>query len=114
MPKIYGVNWFRKSEKGEFLWPGFGENMRVLEWIFNRVSNKVGATETAIGFIPRAEDLNCEALNLKPEILERLLSVDKKEWASEVAQQPEVLKSYGERVPKALWEQHQELKERLG
>jgi len=76
LPKVFYVNWFRKDEDGKFLWPGFGENSRVLEWVFRRCQGEGEATETAIGLVPPAGDLNTEGLDLSAEALEELLTVD--------------------------------------
>src|SRR5256714_11224092 len=88
-PKVFHVNWFRKGADGKFLWPGFGENSRVLEWVFNRVNSTGGAAETPIGFVPTADDLDLDGLDLSAEALAELLKVDADEWRAEVAPIPE-------------------------
>lgn len=113
LPKIYRVNWFRKDDNGKFMWPGFSENMRVMEWIVGRVSGSVQGVETPIGIVPRPSDLNLSGLDLPPGIIAELLKVLPDEWQEEVNQQPAVLKSYGSRVPKEIWDEHEALKERL-
>ena len=113
-PKIYHVNWFRRDADGKFLWPGFGDNLRVLEWIIDRCSGKAGAQETAIGNLPRPEDLNLAGLDLAPGVLAQLLSVQAEEWRTEAADIEQYLDEYGTRTPAALRAQAQALRARLG
>src|SRR5437764_4549339 len=84
LPKIFYVNWFRKDSEGKFLWPGFGDNSRVLEWVFQRVNGKGGAAQTPIGFVPTADDLDLDGLDLSAEAVAELLKVDPDEWRAEV------------------------------
>jgi phosphoenolpyruvate carboxykinase (GTP) len=102
LPKIFHVNWFRKGDDGKFLWPGFGDNMRVLEWILGRCNGGEGAEETPIGNLPRAQDLNLGGLDLSRGKLEALLHVDAESWAAEYESIGEYLASYGARMPAAL------------
>ena len=113
-PKIYHVNWFRRDADGKFLWPGFGDNLRVLEWIIDRCSSKAGAQETAIGNLPRPEDLDLEGLDLAPGALAQLLSVQSEEWRAEAADIEKHFDEYGSRTPAALRAQVQALRARLG
>ena len=113
-PKIYHVNWFRRDANGKFLWPGFGDNLRVLEWIIDRCSGKAGAQETAIGNLPRPEDLDLAGLDLAPGVLAQLLSVQAEEWRDEAADIEKYLDEYGSRTPAALRAQVQALRARLG
>ncbi|MEM9531952.1 MAG: phosphoenolpyruvate carboxykinase (GTP) [Pseudomonadota bacterium] len=101
-PKIFHVNWFRKNEAGKFMWPGFGENMRVLRWIIARCRNEVGAQETPIGLLPDAGDLDVTDLKLDPATLAELVSVDEAGWQRELEEIGEYLESYGDRLPAAL------------
>src|SRR5712671_6792867 len=94
-PGIYHVNWFRRDADGKFLWPGYGENLRVLEWVLNRCAGHVGATETPIGRLPRAEDLNTKGLNVSADGLKALLSVDPSLWKKEVSEIRTYLEQYG-------------------
>ena len=110
-PKIFNVNWFRQDEKGEFLWPGFGDNMRVLEWILKRCDGKVGARETAIGYVPYAKDIDLEGLDYSEEKLESILYVDKKRWSAEADEIEGYYKQFGDRLPKELRESLKTLKE---
>jgi phosphoenolpyruvate carboxykinase (GTP) len=102
LPKIFHVNWFRQNNAGEFLWPGFGENIRVLEWIIDRVENRAGARETPIGFLPHIEDLNTNQLDISAEALDELTSIDVEQWRAEMASILEYLESYGDRLPDEL------------
>ena len=103
-PKIFNVNWFRQDENGEFLWPGFGDNMRVLDWILKRCDDKIEAQETAIGYVPYAKDIDIEGLDYSTETLERILYVDKERWSREADEIAEFYKQFGDRLPKELSE----------
>ncbi len=111
-PKIFNTNWFRKSDDGKFLWPGFGDNMRVLLWILDRCDDKVGAVESPIGYLPTKEDLNLKGLDISEEDLNELLNVDKEVWLDEVAQIKEFYAGF-DRLPEELAEQLKALEERL-
>ncbi|PJJ97661.1 phosphoenolpyruvate carboxykinase (GTP) [Lysobacteraceae bacterium NML91-0213] len=102
LPKIFHVNWFRKGDDGRFLWPGFGDNMRVLEWIIGRVDGKADAVETPIGLLPEPGDLNLEGLDMPAGALENLLAVDEAGWAAEHADVQAQYAAYGDRLPEAL------------
>ncbi|MDE2176843.1 MAG: phosphoenolpyruvate carboxykinase (GTP) [Xanthomonadaceae bacterium] len=107
LPKIFQVNWFRKGTDGRFLWPGFGDNLRVLEWILGRCENTAGAAETPIGRLPRPQDLDLDGLAVDPAALNALLAVDRDGWRAELAGIGEYLDSYGARLPARLRaEQH--------
>ena len=103
-PKIFNVNWFRQDENGEFLWPGFGDNMRVLDWILKRCDNQIEAQETAIGYVPYAKDIDIEGLDYSVETLERILYVDKARWSKEADEIAEFYKQFGDKLPKELSE----------
>jgi len=111
-PKIFNTNWFRKSDDGKFLWPGFGDNMRVLLWILDRCDDKVGAVESPIGYLPNKEDLRLEGLDISEEDLNELLNVDKEVWLDEVAQIKELYAGF-DRLPAELAEQLKALEARL-
>lgn len=113
LPKIFYVNWFRKDENGNFIWPGYGENSRVLKWIFERVSGKGNAVKTPIGYMPTVDDLDLTGLDISRERMEEILSVDKEQWLAEVESIKEHYRSYGERLPKELWNQLEALEQRL-
>ncbi len=102
-PKIFNVNWFRVDEDGHFIWPGFGDNLRVLEWIIKRCEGEVDAVETPIGFVPKAEDINLEGLeDFDIETLKGILEVDKEKWAKEAAGVEEFYTKFGDKLPQAL------------
>ena len=111
-PKIFNTNWFRKNDEGKFLWPGFGDNMRVLLWILDRCDGKVDAVESAIGYLPKKEDLNLAGLDISEEDLNELLNVDKEVWLDEVAQIKELYAGF-EKLPAELAEQLKALEARL-
>ena len=114
-PKIFNVNWFRKDDDGNFLWPGFGDNMRVLEWIIKRCEGKVDAEETAIGFVPKAEDINLEGIEdeVSEDQLKEILSVDNSLWEDEAKGVEEFYAKFGDRLPKALSDELNTLKANL-
>lgn len=118
-PKIFNVNWFKQDENGNFIWPGFGDNMRVLDWIIKRCEGEVDAQETAIGYLPKPEDLNLEGIEdeVTPEILDKLLAVDKDLWTKEIAEMrryyKEDIADKGGNIPKELIEQLDKLEARL-
>ncbi len=99
LPPIFHVNWFRKDENGKFMWPGFGDNMRVLEWIISRSKGEAGVIETAIGGLPRPADINVNGLDTDNATLTNLLSVDSEAWSVELEQIREYLQQYGDRLP---------------
>ena len=106
LPRIFHVNWFRQDDEGNFLWPGFGENLRVLRWIIERCENRAGAVETPIGFLPKASDIDTNGLDIPDETMNALLSVKIDQWREEMDSVGEYLDSYGDRLPAALREEH--------
>jgi phosphoenolpyruvate carboxykinase (GTP) len=112
LPKIFYVNWFRKSE-GKFIWPGYGENSRVLKWIVQRVSGEIGAQETPIGNLPKPEDLDVEGLTLKPGAMDELLMVDREGWLEELASIKTYYETFGGKLPKEMYNQLDALEKRL-
>ncbi len=112
-PRIYHVNWFRRDANNKFLWPGFGDNLRVLEWMLKRCAGEAEATETAIGYLPRAKDLNLAGLDIAAPALEQLLSVDATEWRAEAADMGKYMDEFGARTPAALRAEVQALQQRL-
>lgn len=113
-PKIFNVNWFRTDDEGNFIWPGFGDNLRVLEWILERCEGKVDAVETPIGYVPKAEDINIEGLDgITEDTIKDLLSVDKESWKKETEGIEQFYHELGERVPKELYDELDELKKNL-
>ena len=112
-PKIFHVNWFRTDDEGHFIWPGFGDNMRVLDWILQRCEDKVGARETAIGYVPYAKDINIDGLDLTVDTIEGLLSVDKSSWLEDVENIKAFYSQVGDRVPATMYEELAALEARL-
>jgi len=112
-PRIYHVNWFRRDANGKFLWPGFGENLRVLAWMLERCAGRVDAAESAIGRLPRPEDLDLHGLDVGSEALAALLTVDPALWRKEIADMREYLSRYGQRLPGALLAELRTTEERL-
>ncbi|MBQ2676143.1 MAG: phosphoenolpyruvate carboxykinase (GTP) [Clostridia bacterium] len=112
-PKIFNVNWFRLDDEGNFMWPGFGDNMRVLNWILDRCEGKADAVETPIGYVPAADGIDLEGLDVSKETLAELLNVDKEIWSAEAADIEEFFKKFGDKLPKELSAELCELKARL-
>ena len=101
-PKIFNVNWFRTDDEGHFIWPGFGDNLRVLEWIMARCYNEADGVDTAIGFVPKAEDINLEGLDFSIDTLRDILTVDKALWTEEAKGIREFYKKFGDKLPAEL------------
>ena len=112
-PAIFNVNWFRTNSQGKFIWPGYGENLRVLEWILERAEGKKDACETAIGYMPKHTDINTEGLDISEDTLKELLSIDKQLWKTETELIKKYYESYGGHLPKELWDELKELENRL-
>ena len=112
-PKIFNVNWFRLDDDGNFLWPGFGDNMRVLNWIIDRCDGKVDAKETAIGYVPYAKDIDLTDLDFDRETLESILAVDRETWLKEADEITEHYKKFGDKLPQELRNQLETLKANL-
>ena len=112
-PKIFNVNWFRTDDEGNFVWPGFGDNMRVLNWIIDRCEGKADATETAIGYVPKPEDIDLTDLDMDMDTLKSILKVDKTVWEKEAAEIEEHYKKFGDKLPHELKEQLENLKANL-
>jgi phosphoenolpyruvate carboxykinase (GTP) len=114
LPRVYYVNWFRRGDDGRFLWPGYGENSRVLKWIAERLDGRGSAVETPIGHVPTPEALDLTGLDLPPEDIEAVLRVDKAEWEAELPQVTEWFKRFGDKLPAVLWSELDALRARLG
>lgn len=112
-PKIFNVNWFRTDDEGNFIWPGFGDNMRVINWIIDRCEGKADAVETAIGYVPRPEDIDLTDLDMDIETLKSILEVDKEIWTKEAAEIEEHYKKFSDKLPKELRAQLETLKANL-
>ncbi len=112
-PKIFHVNWFRMDDSGKFLWPGFGENLRILEWILDRYNNRVEAVKTPIGFVPAPYDIDLTGLKLHKETMERLLAVDNNEWLEELKAVKHFFLQFKKDLPQELWDEYEDLCSRL-
>jgi phosphoenolpyruvate carboxykinase (GTP) len=113
-PKIFSVNWFRVDEEGDFIWPGFGDNIRVLKWILDRVNNRVSARETAIGLVPHLSDLNLQGLNIPQEKMEKILNVNNAGWDEELSDVKEFFSQFGDRMPQKIWDECNKLARQVG
>ena len=112
-PAIFHVNWFRKDDDGHFLWPGFGQNVRVLMWMHGRIHGTAEARETAIGYVPTPDSLDLNGLDISPRTVEQLLSIDKHDWEKEWADQAPFFSQFGSHLPAAIEQEHMALKQRL-
>ncbi|MFF5111625.1 phosphoenolpyruvate carboxykinase (GTP) [Streptosporangium sp. NPDC000509] len=112
LPRVYYVNWFRKNDEGRFIWPGFGENTRVLKWIVDRLNGEAEAVRTPIGLLPA--ELDTEGLDVSDEDMRTLLSVDEEIWRHEASLMPAFFQTFGDHLPGELWEEHEALVARLG
>jgi len=112
-PKIFTVNWFRLDDEGEFIWPGFGENIRVLKWIVDRVNNKIGAKETPVGLVPELKDLNLDGLDIPKDKLAKLFEVKIEEWGPEIEDIRKFFETFGKRLPWEMWDEFNVLAEYL-
>ena len=113
MPSIFLVNWFRRGDDGRFLWPGFGENSRVLKWIIDRIEGNVEAEETVVGHTARAEDIDLEGIDFDIEDVRAALAVNPKDWEGDMQDNASYLNFLGSRVPSEVWDQFHALKERV-
>jgi phosphoenolpyruvate carboxykinase (GTP) len=113
LPKIFYVNWFRRGDDGRFLWPGFGENSRVLKWVIERLEGRGAAAETPIGMVPPASGLDLSGLDVSTEDVEAALAVDVDEWRAEIPQVTEWFGKFGDKLPGVLWAELDALKARL-
>jgi phosphoenolpyruvate carboxykinase (GTP) len=112
-PRIFRLNWFMRGDDGRFLWPGFGENLRVLKWVIDRCRGEGGASETPIGLMPGSGALDVEGLDLPPASLDRLLSVDRRGWLDALQSQAEFFARFGRRLPEEMRREHDALGRRL-
>jgi phosphoenolpyruvate carboxykinase (GTP) len=99
LPKIFIVNWFRKDENGKFVWPGYGENSRVLKWMFERIDNKAGGTKTFLGLVPRYHDIDWSGINFTPEQFNKAIVLDPKKWQTEFASHKEFFAKFNDTLP---------------
>ena len=113
-PKIFRVNWFRRDEQGKFLWPGYGENVRILKWIVERIRGGGRAVETPIGYVPAPGGLDTSGLSLSPGAMEAALNVDREEWRQALDELREFYEQFGSRMPAEIWKAHAETARRFG
>jgi phosphoenolpyruvate carboxykinase (GTP) len=113
-PKIFRVNWFLKDENGRFLWPGFGDNIRVFKWILERLRGEGDAVETPLGYMPSSSALDMSGLSLTPDAAKRLLHVDRAEWLNAAQRMDDFFKPFGERMPEGIWSELRDFRRRLG
>jgi len=112
-PAIFNVNWFRRGPRREFLWPGFGENLRVLRWIAERTRGEGKAVETAIGWVPTADGIDTRGLDVSDATMKELLAVDVPGWQRELEDVAEYMQRFGDRLPAGMTEQQRRIRERL-
>ena len=113
LPKIFQVNWFKKSSDGKFLWPGFAENIRVLDWIIGRLEGSNQGQESLVGTVPRAGELKTAGIDVDQSTLDELLEIDPEAWSKEVESIKEFFEEFGERMPKQLFEELEKLEARV-
>ena len=114
LPELFWVNWFRKDENGDFLWPGFGENSRVLKWILDRIDGNTQAIDTPLGLLPEIDGIDTKGLDLDSSAMAKLLEVNSESWSEEIPLIEEHLGSIGERLPVEMTSQLNDLKSRIG
>jgi phosphoenolpyruvate carboxykinase (GTP) len=113
-PKIFSINWFRTDENDKYMWPGFGDNIRVLKWVIDRVNGKAAAKETPLGLLPNPKDLDLSGLDLPAGHLEKLFAIDPSEWSRELQDIEKYLGQFGSHIPEAIWQEYRALAEKLG
>ncbi len=113
VPKIFHLNCFREDDQGNYLWPGFGENLRILKWVIQRVKGEGKAIQTPIGYVPTPDGLDLSGLDLTTEVMNQLLKVDRDAWREEVGSQEEFFAQFGDRIPSELAEEQRKMRQRL-
>jgi phosphoenolpyruvate carboxykinase (GTP) len=114
LPKIFYVNWFRKDDQGKFMWPGYGENSRVLKWVFERVSGKGEAIETPIGYLPKEGTIDVSGMDISTDEMAEILKVDSEQWKDELQGIRDHFNRFADRLPPEMWDELKALEERLG
>src|SRR5438552_9651207 len=112
-PKIFNVNWFRKDADGKFVWPGFGQNMRVLQWIVERCEGRAAGVETPLGVAPRYHDLNWQGLDFTPAKFNQVMQIDRSTWNKELSSHDQLFQKIGKKLPEALRTQRESLDRKL-
>ncbi|MFC1930929.1 phosphoenolpyruvate carboxykinase (GTP) [Chloroflexota bacterium] len=113
-PKIFHVNWFRTDDAGKFIWPGFGENIRVLDWIIRRCGDEADARETPIGYVPTPDALDMDGLSLSTKVIEKLLSISAEDWAADLKGTKEFFDKFGDQLPGEMWDEYRAISQRFG
>jgi phosphoenolpyruvate carboxykinase (GTP) len=113
-PLIFHVNWFKQGPDGKFLWPGFGDNLRVLKWMIDRCRNAIPAISTPLGYMPRPEDLDLTGLDIPPANVEQLLAINPEEWRQEMQAREQFMETLGPTMPSGILREHLALAKRLG
>ena len=113
-PKIFSINWFRTDENDKFIWPGFGENIRVMKWVIDRVDGNAGAKESALGLLPELKDFDLSGLDIPKDKVEQLFAVDPSEWTTELQDIEKYFTQFGSHMPEAIWQEYRSLAEKLG
>ena len=113
LPKIFFVNWFRRDDNNKYIWPGFGENLRVLDWIIKRCQKNVDAKEMPIGFLPNNNDINTSGLNISEETMDELFAINQDQWLKEMDSIEDFFKEYGDRMPSQLFDEHKKVVDSL-
>lgn len=113
MTKIFHVNWFRQDKNGAFIWPGFGDNLRVLRWVLDRCQGKGQAVESPIGYLPAPGAIDTAGLDISPDTMKALCSIDHHQWHDEMDNIKEFFQSFGGRMPKELWAEHDRIDKQL-
>ena len=114
LPRIFYVNWFRRDADGSFLWPGFGENSRVLKWVVERIEGRATGLDTPIGYVPSPDAIDISGLDVDTDDMAAVLKVDVEEWKAEIPQVTEWFEKFGDKLPGVLWAELDALKARLG
>ncbi len=112
-PRIFNVNWFKQDENGDYMWPGYGENLRVLQWVIERCFKRVEAQKTPIGYVPRPEDINTNGLTIDTDTVKRLFEIDKSEWLEELKGHKAFFDTFENHLPKEIWDEYMALEKRL-
>jgi phosphoenolpyruvate carboxykinase (GTP) len=113
-PKIFHVNWFQSDYEGNFLWPGFGENLRVLDWIVRRCRGEGSARPTPIGYLPEPDDIDLTGIDVPSRTMNELLSISRDDWAQDIRSIEEFFKPFGDRMPNEMWDEFRALNSRFG
>ncbi|MDO8525051.1 MAG: phosphoenolpyruvate carboxykinase domain-containing protein, partial [Candidatus Omnitrophota bacterium] len=112
-PRVFSINWFRTDDKGKYIWPGFGDNIRVLKWVIDRVHNRVQAKETPVGLVPHVKDLDLSGLDISKDNIEKLFEIDIEGWLREAGEIEEFFNKFGDRMPVEIWDELRRMKEKL-